>query len=115
MQVNTSHDDIAEAVGRVRVELALAGPGRVLDLMTPTPPQSPVPTGRTHRSSSGATERLHGAAGGHSSPQADFVIDEDSGQFDDESPALNTADINDFLNWQRQQTVSVMKNAQVSF
>lgn len=113
MQVNTSHDDIAQAVGRVRIEAALAGPGRVLDLMTPTPPHSPVPTGRTHRSGSGATERLHGAAGGHSSPQADFIIDGDSGQFDDESPSLNTADINDFLNWQRQQTVSVMKNAQV--
>lgn len=114
MQVNTSREDILEAVNRARNESALSSADRRLvnDLLEPTPPDSPAPTSRKHRS--GSVNERAVAVGGHSSPQADFIIDEDSGQFDDESPAFNIDDINEFLSLQRQQTVSFMKNAQVT-
>lgn len=110
MKVNNSRDEIKEAVNRARNESAIGRAARH-DVPAPTPPESPAPTSRNRRSGSNPTER--GVPLDRGSPQADFIIDEDSGQFDDESPAMNISDINEFLSLQRQQTVSVMKNAQV--
>lgn len=120
MEVNASTDHISDALNRARREEAIHR-GMVLDIpLVPTPPESPAPSGRKRRGSSAA----HPLSIGPASPQPDFVIDDDSGSASfDELPvgtlalinkAVERGDLNDFLNLQRQRTVSTIKNAQVS-
>lgn len=122
MKLNSSQDEIIQALNRVRNEAAIGGGGGLLyqDAIVPTPPDSPAPTptgrrrNRSGSSMGGAADFQTRILQERGSPQADFVLDEDSSaNFDDESPAMQAIDITGFMSLQRQKTVSMMKNSEL--